>query len=698
MKDNSFFSKNKRSTNEYYEGELFSLHDIQNLSKKIKKRKALVFSIFLILSACFIGLYANKGISYKKTATIQYKNLETDQAFSVLELLSMSDNSTVKGLQDPKQELATNAVKNLSSMDFFNYLYQEIVLDKKISKTLENVGLEIDPTNTEQSIKNLSDFFSSTTYIQASEAGGLLNKNKPSGFFTMTFQGTDEETLEEWSNFQQKVIVSYLRKIDIKNNREARDLINSQILKTKSKIQELTDKQEEIIAESPKWTRDTFNSLATELERAKATLSGNKAAKIKMSKIFDDMLEKVRAINDGKISDLSSEDLSIDLERNLALLKSLVRRNVKGDDPSGRESEFEETDYQTAESSKNELDSSFADSYYIAQAEVFSENRVNSFEKIFKKINEEFNKKLIADNQILNLNKEIEPLQKLLASLNNSKLKLEIADFKSLNRFDLFESFMEIRLALPLSTLIISSSILSFLLSCIIALAIDYRKSSTSAIKILERNKQPLIGTLCSLNPQNVHSILQNSIQEKNLIKVISNIKEVLSAAQNKILLLTGISNTQESCTSVYHLAKSSALMNNKTLIIETNPDQNLRDIPDLSSVKNLVVARCSIRELDPLILEKSKKEYDLIFIHSKPCQQSSEAASLSLLAAASLICTDSRSLTDDDADLIQKESKLLNSEYTFVLLNNFDDNETVETSSINNSNQNGEEEIRKAS
>ncbi len=668
---------------------------IGDIFVKAFRHKMLMFVTIVCVLMSAVALFAAKGTWYSRTNVSQFNNFENNALFFMMDSLVPSDDTR---RSDNKQEYASRAVSALGADDFLKFVYDFAKTDKQLGDLFQSQGIDVRAELNPETWDRLRLFMDASAKISAPQGGGGILKLQTTGYFLTAFKGPNREFVDKFSENISRLMSQYLSKRELEDVQATRQIVTERLEAFKKDIAALNEKRANLIASTPQWSPETYNTLSLELEQARASVMGNKAMELRLGGLFTDLENKVRALNEGAADEEVVENLDVELQKTLSHLKTVVK--------AGSKSEFIGAEYQDNVAKQNKVDPKTADVYYLKQQFAYSEARVASLEKALTAIRDQINKRYAINNEIEDITKSVASKQKLTDSLETSKIRLDFADFKTLRRVEVFTGPIKYEAIMPKSSFAMLSLIFAFLLALGVAFTAETKNPSLTTTRTFEELGIPVLGGIPSTKDFLIGDALSFGNRDGRImsyVRLAINLSNVMTYMSTKVALFTAADQPSQSATALYNLAIYFANTGRKVLLIEadfenkyldrligSNTDGGLSGIlshskeVNISPVKvmdNLHLLSGDSSTLPPVyrlasegfldLLEELKKEYDYILIHARPCLDSPEAADLSRYAGVVALCADAKTIRLNQLERLTGEMKLFLSRYSYFVLEN---------------------------
>lgn len=709
-------------------------HSIEDMSlmdiiQKALRHKYIFISVTLVFVIVTLAAYKAKGNLFTREITAQFNDKENNILFQNIDTIVPDAKSGAKSTAN----YASRALSALRSDDFVSFVLQRAKDDSQIKSLIKLSNV----TDTSANIKDPNfiktrNFFNSKVVFRSTDVpGAIVLKVMSSGAFLISIKDTDPDWIENATHLVTRLVSDYIAKREIDEINVSRAIVTEKIQNYKKEIQELTDKLIALHQKTPSGTIEVYRSIESAMQGTRVALAGNKALEARYLELVQEIEQKLTKY----ATDLGDEEDIALLRRELAGLSYQQKlEKIQGVDPESNRTKQLTSTIQDTVNRLNALlkDKSNKGLFYdptnadvISQEEKLSNDlrsveevreenefykiKLNTLGEMLKEIKKEIDYKFTLEIEKKEIDRAISAKEKIISNLETSLIRLDLSDFKSLKRIEVFQGNITQKGKFPFGTLIFLATCFGLFAGLILAFLKEQNNPSLRTIHSFEEIGLPILGGVPATDNFLFTQTSQISQEDSNslqYVRIALNLGNLLNFIQSKIVLFTSSEKTIQSSTICYNTAAYYARIGRKVLIIEADmhnnyickltglaPNGGLNNILNsstdvnitlASAEKNLDILSGDNSKLPPLyrlssesfysLLNELKQNYDYIFIHSRPLLESPEAADLSRYSGASIICTDASQANLRHLERVVVELRLFLSKYSYFILEKTED------------------------
>jgi Mrp family chromosome partitioning ATPase len=472
---------------------------------------------------------------------------------------------------------------------------------------------------------------------------------------------------------------------------------------------------------------ESVNELSFQLDRLRASIESNKSLDPAIGQKITKIEKKLNLISEERVK-LDKNNLTSTIQdiSNLSYLQKQLKLQGVDDDSVIAKRLSENLKKATAEFEKNKKNS--LNPLRVEDLYGSDEMSLASQKETLDKLKGENS---FYEAKVVEINKSLEELSFLLAErqtkeiqladidnlikkdqvnfdlLNNSLLRMDIADIKNTNRFEFnFEPIQEKQI-MPFLHFILVSLFLSFFLALTFSYYVQILNPRLRTVESFEELDCSVLGAVPSTKKELfLSSGYSSESASTSYMRLGIDLENNLMSSGGNIVLFTSADDSLNSASISLNVGAFFGSTGKKVLVVETDLTNNsvskITGAPLSGGVSDLYLRKEKINFYpysvadgldvltgDPLLLpavsrlasetfnqflEELKLNYSYIFLHVRPCLESPEASDLSRYASVSAICCNTEKTDISKVEKLSFLMKAFPSKKNYFILENVED------------------------
>lgn len=694
--------------------------------KKALRHKLLVVVIAMATMSAMFVAYALIGTWYQSEILVNYNSFENSSLFQYIDkIIPAGDDDR----SDNREAYVSRAVLSLNSRDFYAFLIEQSKENEVVRQSLK---LDKNAAATIQNINVVKKYIETSFKFDSGSTSRILKDKKPGSFY-IQIKNFSAEEVQKMADLYVPLIMDFMAKKEIADIQSIRQLVTEKLNMTRDELSSIKNKKIDIINSSPINVYESYSDMFNALQSVKAMIAGNRTLQVRFEGVIAEIEKNLFKIDQEK---MQQKELGIMRSEVSGLLYQKQYGEIQGMDPQSVKMKGLEEQLLGATTRLKELLASqkkiadkpmmtaegdtYFEEYSLGEKldsveELKTQNayfvaKVAALEQVLKAIGQDIKSHLVASMQLDDLTKLAGVKESLVASLEKGLLQLDLADFKTLKRQEVFYNPPVERSIMRFSSFCILVLVVGTILGLIAGFTAERKNPTLATRKSFDELGLPVLGQVPSvegslLSSANLHSS-EGRFSSLCYTRLGINLLNNLAYINSQIVTFTSDNNARISSMIALNMATYFARTGKRVLVIEADMKNNLlskltgaAEVGGLQEVcgvgKEINIKPVEIephlhllngdsRGLSDMyrlasssfldLLTELKKEYELIFIHAEPCLVGPDAADLSRYSGVALVCCNVPQMKISTLEKIIGELRLFLSKNIYFILESPDD------------------------